>query len=141
MKTENVSLRVTGHTCSLGPKSLNQLISEKRAQLVKEALVARGIDDDSALQMCKCKVDDFRFDFYQGGHMDVDFRVSTGDITNSVRKSASPSSTWFGGVDCVPSACRRKPNTMMIRVNEVIISAIAGSIVNAVSNASVCSDT
>lgn len=43
-------------------------------------IVARGIDDDSALQMGKCKVDDFRFDFYQGGHMDVDFRVSTGDI-------------------------------------------------------------
>ena len=46
MKTENASLRVTGHTCSLGPKSLNQLISEKRAQLVKEALVARGIAAD-----------------------------------------------------------------------------------------------
>jgi hypothetical protein len=43
-------------------------------------IVARGIDDDSALQMGNCKVDDFRFDFYQGGHMDVDFRVSTGDI-------------------------------------------------------------
>jgi len=46
MKTENANLRVTGHTCSLGPKSLNQLISEKRAQLVKAALVARGIAAD-----------------------------------------------------------------------------------------------
>lgn len=43
MKAESVSVRITGHTCSLGPKSLNQLISEKRASLVKEALVARGI--------------------------------------------------------------------------------------------------
>jgi len=46
MKTESISLRVTGHTCSLGPKSLNQQISEKRANLVKEALVARGIAAD-----------------------------------------------------------------------------------------------
>ncbi|AFM12434.1 OmpA family protein [Turneriella parva] len=46
MKSENSHLRITGHTCSLGPKSLNQLISEKRANLVKEALVARGIAAD-----------------------------------------------------------------------------------------------
>jgi outer membrane protein OmpA-like peptidoglycan-associated protein len=46
MKSENINLRITGHTCSLGPKSLNQLISEKRANLVKEALVARGVAAD-----------------------------------------------------------------------------------------------
>jgi len=34
---------VTGHTCSLGPAELNQRISEKRAQVVKDALVARGV--------------------------------------------------------------------------------------------------
>jgi hypothetical protein len=43
-------------------------------------IVARGIDDDSALQMGKAKLDDFRFDFFEGGHMDVDFRVSTADL-------------------------------------------------------------
>ena len=43
VKTDNVKLRITGHTCSLGDKQFNQQISEKRASLVKEALVARGI--------------------------------------------------------------------------------------------------
>lgn len=43
-------------------------------------IVARGITEETALQMGTCKVDDFRFDFFEGGHMDVDFRVSTGDI-------------------------------------------------------------
>ena len=42
-------------------------------------VVARGITEESALQMGACKVDDFRFDFFEGGHMDVDFRVSTAD--------------------------------------------------------------
>ncbi len=42
-------------------------------------VVARGITEESALQMGTCKVDDFRFDFFEGGHMDVDFRVSTAD--------------------------------------------------------------
>ena len=32
----------------------------------------------------------------------------TGAMMNIVRKSASPMSTWFGGISCVPSACRRK---------------------------------
>jgi hypothetical protein len=43
-------------------------------------VVARGITEDSALQMGSCKIDDFRFDFFEGGHMDVDFRVSTADV-------------------------------------------------------------
>ena len=42
-------------------------------------VVARGITEESALQMGSCKVDDFRFDFFDGGHMGVDFRVSTAD--------------------------------------------------------------
>ncbi len=46
LKKENVRIRVTGHSCSLGPKSLNQEISEKRALVVKEALVRRGIPAD-----------------------------------------------------------------------------------------------
>lgn len=43
-------------------------------------IVARGISDASALQMGSCKVDDFRFSFLDGGHMDVDFRISTADV-------------------------------------------------------------
>lgn len=43
-------------------------------------IIARGITEESALQMGSCKVDDFRFDFFEGGHMDVDFRVSTADV-------------------------------------------------------------
>lgn len=42
--------------------------------------VSRGISDDDALQMGSCKIDDFRFDLYEGGHIDVDFRVSTADV-------------------------------------------------------------
>jgi hypothetical protein len=41
--------------------------------------VARGLSDD-ALQMGSAKVDDFKFDFHEGGRMDFDFRVSTADI-------------------------------------------------------------
>lgn len=44
-----------------------------------KVVVARGITEESALQMGGCKVDDFRFDFFDGGHMGVDFRVSTAD--------------------------------------------------------------
>lgn len=43
LKSENTRILVTGHTCSLGPAELNQRISEKRAQVVKDALVARGV--------------------------------------------------------------------------------------------------
>lgn len=46
LKSSGGRLQVTGHTCSLGPKSINQAISEKRALVVKEALVARGIAAD-----------------------------------------------------------------------------------------------
>lgn len=43
-------------------------------------IVARGRGDDTALQMGSCKIDDFRFDFHDGGHMDVDFRIGTADV-------------------------------------------------------------
>lgn len=42
--------------------------------------IARGISDGSALQMGSCKIDNFRFDFFEGGRMDVDFRISTADV-------------------------------------------------------------
>lgn len=44
IKSEKMRIQITGHTCSRGPKSLNQEISLKRAKVVKEALVARGVD-------------------------------------------------------------------------------------------------
>lgn len=43
LKSENVRIKITGHSCALGSKEINQRISEKRAQVVKEALVARGV--------------------------------------------------------------------------------------------------
>lgn len=43
-------------------------------------IIARGIGDDSALQMGSVKIDDFRFSFFDGGHMDVEFRLSTADV-------------------------------------------------------------
>lgn len=42
--------------------------------------LSRGIGDDSGLQMEKCKLDEFAFDLYQGGHVDCEFRVSTADV-------------------------------------------------------------
>lgn len=45
-----------------------------------QVFVARGISDGGALQMGTCKIDNFRFDFFEGGRMDVDFRVSTADV-------------------------------------------------------------
>ncbi len=66
-------------------------------------------------------------------------RSTTGAITNSVRNSDSPSSTWFGGVCPAPIAWRRMPSTMTMRVKAVIISRIAGSSVSAVISTSTCS--
>lgn len=43
LKGENLKLQVTGHACALGSKEINQQISEKRAQVVKQALVSRGV--------------------------------------------------------------------------------------------------
>jgi len=42
--------------------------------------VARGIGEGEGLQMESCKLDDFTFDFYQGGHVDCEFRASTADL-------------------------------------------------------------
>ena len=49
-----------------------------------------------------------------------------GDITNSVRNRAIPTSTWLGGVVLVPIAERMKPRTMRIRVKPVTVNRIAG---------------
>ncbi len=48
---------------------------------------------------------------------------------------------WFDGVCCRPIACRRIANTMMIRVNAVIMMTNDGSNVSAVITARICSVT
>jgi outer membrane protein OmpA-like peptidoglycan-associated protein len=39
------SVRIEGHTDSVGSDELNQALSERRAQAVREALIARGLDE------------------------------------------------------------------------------------------------
>ena len=58
-------------------------------------------------------------------------------MTKNVRNSDRPISTWLGGACTVPSAWRSSDSTMMMRVNEVIISRIAGRNVSEVRNSSV----
>src|SRR3569833_1064164 len=52
---------------------------------------------------------------------------NTGPITNIVRNSAIPVSTWFGGDCCRPSALRTSDSTTMILVNEVQSSSTDGA--------------
>src|SRR3954465_1645335 len=52
---------------------------------------------------------------------------NTGPITNRVRNSAIPVSTWLGGDDGRPSAFRVRPSTTMILVNEVQSSSTDGA--------------
>jgi outer membrane protein OmpA-like peptidoglycan-associated protein len=43
--TDRVSrVRVVGHTCDIGPESYNQTLSQRRADAVKDFLVAQGLD-------------------------------------------------------------------------------------------------
>src|SRR3954468_4707581 len=58
---------------------------------------------------------------------------NTGPITNSVRNSAMPVSTWFGGLCCRPSAFRVSPSTTMILVNEVASSSTDGATASTVT--------
>ena len=55
-----------------------------------------------------------------------------------VRKSDKPISTWFGGVDCVPSAVLVKCITMIIRVNDVSIIRMEGAKAITVSTSTIC---
>src|SRR6476469_702171 len=52
----------------------------------------------------------------------------TGPLTNSVRNSAMPVSTWLGGDVGRPSAFRVSRRTTMILVNEVQSSSTDGAI-------------
>ena len=47
-------------------------------------------------------------------------------MTKMVRNIEMPTSTWFGGIDGVPSALRRKPSTIRIRVKPVIMISSDG---------------
>jgi outer membrane protein OmpA-like peptidoglycan-associated protein len=47
LKKEPARILVKGHSCVLGSKALNQKISERRAQVVKAALIRRGVAADS----------------------------------------------------------------------------------------------
>src|SRR3954469_21287537 len=49
-------------------------------------------------------------------------------MTNSVRNSAIPVSTWLGGEEGSPSAFRVRARTTMILVNEVASSSTDGAI-------------
>ena len=61
-------------------------------------------------------------------------RSATGAMMNIVRNSASPTRIWFDGISCVPSACLKKWKTMTIRVNEVIVTRMAGRKLSSVSS-------
>src|SRR5215203_5684708 len=52
----------------------------------------------------------------------------TGPMTNRVRNSAIPVSTWFGGDEGRPSAFRVRARTTMILVNDVASSSTDGAI-------------
>src|ERR1044072_8650923 len=60
---------------------------------------------------------------------------NVGPITNSDRNSASPTSTWFGGTDCVPMALLTSDSTTTIFVNAVHMSRIAGATPSTVMSA------
>src|SRR5437763_5607926 len=59
--------------------------------------------------------------------------VSTGLITNRLRKSERPTTTWLGGIDCSPRALRVSDRTMTMRVKLVIIISRAGATDSSVS--------
>ncbi len=48
-------------------------------------------------------------------------------MIKNVMNSASPAITWFGGMVCVPIACRRKCITTMIRTKDVSVISIEGA--------------
>ena len=60
-------------------------------------------------------------------------------MTNSVRKSDKPKSTWFGGMSCDVTARRANDSTMMMRVNPVTHTSKLGMSTSAPRNRAVCS--
>src|SRR5947209_5167016 len=54
-------------------------------------------------------------------------------MTNRLRNRAKPTTTWFGGMDCRPSALRVSDSTMTMRVKLVTIINRAGATASSVS--------
>src|SRR5581483_10756526 len=52
---------------------------------------------------------------------------SVGDITKKLRNIASPTITWFGGIDCSPRALRVSDSTITMRVKLVSMMSSAGA--------------
>src|SRR5579875_1650269 len=61
---------------------------------------------------------------------------STGAMTNTLRNSDSPASTWLGGTDCKPSALRVSDSTTKILVKLVTISSNDGATASTVTSSS-----
>ena len=55
-------------------------------------------------------------------------------MTSSVMNMASEMSTWLGGSDWVPSACRNMLSTTTTRTKQVVIKRIAGARLSTVSS-------
>ena len=64
---------------------------------------------------------------------------NVGPMTAMVMNSASPSSTWLGGICGVASAWRSRPSTTMIRVKLVTITSTAGATESTVTSSTSCS--
>ena len=65
--------------------------------------------------------------------------LHTGAISSSVMNRRIDVITWLGGNCCVPSACRNRPSTTMIRTKPVVISRMAGARLTTVSSSMICS--
>src|SRR3954462_10193489 len=65
---------------------------------------------------------------------------TVGPMMNRLRNSASPASTWLGGMLVMPSALRVMPRTMKILVNEVQSSSSAGDTDNTVRPSMITSE-
>ena len=61
--------------------------------------------------------------FCSGSKASFLISLKVGAITKSVRKSAMPTSTWFGGAVGVPRPVRMKPRTIRMRVKPVTVKS------------------
>ena len=60
--------------------------------------------------------------------------LNVGAITKRLRNSASPITTWLGGMAVSPSALRVSESTITMRVKLVSITISAGAMASRVSN-------
>ena len=64
----------------LRSKDLKRWAPEELAFHGWKVLIDHGIDETDPIRMDKTKIDGFAVDLYEGGRVDVEFRVSTSDI-------------------------------------------------------------